>query len=276
MTASLLESDEDDLASATELAAHAGNTVWPGVAVPSDAFREHVRTTGARPADLSRNGSDLYLACAGARGDALALRIFEQRLLPPLAAPIRRLGVPSASAEDALQNVAVSLLAGPRPGILGYSARSPLPAWLRVVAMRTAIDLLRQVKTPGFGDSLLHDLADDGDDPELRATKLRHTSEVQRALQDCLEGLPRRSKTILRMFYVDGLNIDAIGAVYHVHRATVARWMISIRAEVTADLRARLGMASKATASDFRSLVLALRDEIQVSLRRVLKTRNTE
>ena len=267
---------EGDLASAIELAARAGKAAWPDLAVPRDVFSDHVRRAGARPVDLARNGSDLYLACAAARGDARALQIFEQRLLPPLAGPIRRLGVPDASAEDALQNVAVTLLAGSRPGIVGYSARSPLSAWLRVVAMRTAIDLLRQVKVPGCGDSLLSDLAADGDDPELSATKLRHTSEVQRALQACLEGLPRRSKTVLRMFYVDGLNIDAIGAVYRVHRATVARWMITIRSEVTADLRARLGMASKATSADFRSLVLALRDDIQVSLRRVLQSRNTE
>jgi RNA polymerase sigma-70 factor (ECF subfamily) len=72
------------------------------------------------------------------------------------------------------------------------------------------------------------------------------------------------------MHYVDGLNIEAIGAVYHVHRATVARWLIAIRAEVLNGLRERFALAPKATSSDFRSYYSALRDELHLSISRVL------
>jgi RNA polymerase sigma-70 factor, ECF subfamily len=265
--------DGVDLAPASQLAARAGEAAWPGVRVPAEVFTQHVRRTGARPEDLARHGGDLYLACACAHGDATAFRVVERQLLPRLAGPLVRLSVPRTSVDDVLQEVAMVVLTGPRPAIASYSARSALVTWLRVVAMRTAINTLRQASAPRVGELLLNELVDAGEDVELRATRLRFKEEVQRALDASLESLPRRSKTLLRMHYVDGLNIDAIGAVYHVHRATVARWLIAIRSEVMLQLRQRLDLGPAATPSDLRSLVVALHADIQLTLSRLLRSR---
>jgi RNA polymerase sigma-70 factor (ECF subfamily) len=260
---------ELDLDQAIALAARAGRSAWPGIELPLERFAAHVRGTGARSVDVAMHGADLYLACALAARDSIALRIFEQRLLPRLDAPVGRLGLADASVADVLQNVSLGVLAGPRPRITGYSARSTLLHWLRVVATRAAITALRRTTAPA-GDALLADLADAGDNPELLATKLRFGGELQRALEESLEKLPRRSKTILRMHYIDGLNIEAIGAVYQVHRATVARWLIAIREEVLVGLRERFAISARATSADLRSLFFALQGELHVSLNRVL------
>jgi RNA polymerase sigma-70 factor (ECF subfamily) len=262
-----------DLERAIGVAARAGRAAWEGVDVALADFAAHVRGSGARADDLEQHGADLYLACASARGDVPALRILERRLLPLVAGPVRRLGVPEAGVDDVLQNVLVAVVAGPQPRIARYSARSALLHWLRVVAIRTAITSLRRTKAPAAGEALLNDIADAGGDPELHATRLRFGGELQQALEESLEKLPRRSKTVLRMHYVDGLNIEAIGAVYRVHRATVARWLIAIRSEVLAGIRERFALSAPATSSDYRSLYFALRDELHVSLGRVLGSR---
>ena len=266
-------SDGPELTAAIQLAARAGRAAWPGVDLPVEAFAQHVQRTGARPVDLIQHGGDLYLACAAARGDTRAVRVVERELLPGLAGPLARLNVPRISVADVLQDVALVVLAGPRPAIASYSARSALATWLRAVAMRTAVSALRQSKAPPLAELVMDELVDAGEDVELRATRRRFSVDVQRALDASLENLPRRSRTILRMHYVDGLNIDAIGAVYRVHRATVARWLLAIRAEIVAQLRQRLDLGREATSADLRSLVSALHADIQLSLSRVLRSR---
>jgi len=261
---------ELDLDGAVAQALEAGRAAWAGVDLPADQLTAHARQVRARPADLLRHGADLYLACALVGGNPAALRIFEQRLLPLLVGPVRRLGIPATSVDDVLQNVSLAVIAGPRPRIASYAARSALFFWLRIVAIRIAVSSVRRTPAHPAGEMLFRDLVDGGAGPELEVTKLQLGPDLQRALEESLEKLPRRSKTILRMHYLDGLNIEAIGAVYRVHRATVARWLIAIRAEVMVGLRERFLLSPQATSSDFRSIFSALRDELQLSLERVL------
>lgn len=61
-----------------------------------------------------------------------------------------------------------------------------------------------------------------------------------------------------------------IGRIYHVHRATVARWLVAIRGRVFDDLRGRVALNWGTSTNDLRSLVRILRDEIHVSARRIL------
>jgi RNA polymerase sigma-70 factor (ECF subfamily) len=259
-----------DLEAAITVAAEAGHAAWTGVELPPEVFASHVRETRARAADVVQHGADLYLACATARGDAAALRILERRLVPRLAGQVRRIGVPAANVEDVLQNMLIEVVGGPRPRIAHYSGRGALLRWLRVVAIRTALTSLRRADVPTVGDALLSDLAATGDDPEIGTLKRRFSAELQQALEEALAQLPRRSKTVLRMHYLDGLNIEAIGAVYHVHRATVARWLISIRTEIATSVRKRFALAPRPTSSDFRSLTIALQEELHISIDRVL------
>ena len=82
--------------------------------------------------------------------------------------------------------------------------------------------------------------------------------------------LTAREKTILRMHFLDSMNIDALGTVFQVHRATVARWLVSIRTHVLHDVRRRLSLDLGASSSEAQSLVRLLRSEVQVSIQRIL------
>ncbi len=90
------------------------------------------------------------------------------------------------------------------------------------------------------------------------------------ALEESIQSLDARDKTLLRLNVVDGLNIDVIGRIYKVHRATVARWLVAIRRKIFDDLRARAALHWGASSGDLRSLVRILGDDIHLSARRIL------
>jgi hypothetical protein len=69
-------------------------------------------------------------------------------------------------------------------------------------------------------------------------------------------------------------NIDAIGLVFKVHRATVARWLLGIRGGIAAALRQRVGAQVRPTSTGFRSALAVIRDDLTVSLGRVIGPRS--
>jgi RNA polymerase sigma-70 factor (ECF subfamily) len=257
---------------AIALAAERGRSTWPEVNLPGEVFANHVRRLGVADGDLVLNGADLYLACACAQADERALAILQKALLPAIDGHLRRLGVPDDDLEDVRQLLLVRLLSAPNGGLASYAARSPLVRWLRIVAGRAAIDARRVgLRTSRPGDQTAIDkLVSDGADPEVAAMRLRLKEDFQAALEESLGALSARAKSILRMHYVDGLNIAAIGQVYNVHRATVARWILGIRSAVLARLRQRLSVALRPTSSEFRSLTAAVQSQLEISVDRVL------
>lgn len=262
-----------EFATAVEGALRDGRQLWPDVAVADEDFARHLRALGADRDAIVRHGGDLFFALACARGDQAALRVFERRILPSLDRYLRRCGIQGAALDDARQKVRMRLFSDPNPRIAAYAGRGSLLGWLRVVATRVALDMVdsSDAERTRLGDhDALGRLVAAGGDPELGAAKSRMRASFQAALDEGLAGLSSRAKTVLRLHYVDGLNIDAIAAVYHVHRATVARWLVAIRSAVLANLRKKLSVTVRPTSSDFRSLAAALRDELHISMDRVL------
>ena len=109
-----------------------------------------------------------------------------------------------------------------------------------------------------------------GADPELVAAKLEHQEAFRQALSECLKELGPREKTLLRMNFNDHMNIDEIGVVYRVHRATVARWLAAIRSQVFECVCQRLSLKLRSSPSEVASLVRLVRSDIDLSIRRLL------
>ena len=65
--------------------------------------------------------------------------------------------------------------------------------------------------------------------PEGKLDRARWLSCLEHGLAHALERLSPRERNVLRMHYGHALSIDAIGRVYGVHRATVARWLSTAR-----------------------------------------------
>jgi len=250
-----------------------GCRAWPGVRTDLDAYVAWVGSAAIAASDLTARAEDLYLAWACAGGDEHAHAFFETQFLSRVESYISRFRLAPHLLDEVCQRVRLKQLFGIRPGIGGYRGRGPLGAWVRATAVRVAFDVAAET-----GNRIIDhhaELADVwrafDDGPEAATLKEAYRDRLICALEQSLGALGARDKTLLRMHVVDGLNIDGIGRVYKVHRATVARWLVAIRRRIFDDLRARAALSWGASSGDLRSLVRILRDDIHLSARRILQ-----
>ena len=117
---------------------------------------------------------------------------------------------------------------------------------------------------------MLESLANTDVDPELAVAKAQHRDLFVAALEEGFAILTAREKTLLRMYFLDAMNIDQISVVFRVHRATVARWLVRIRKQMLDHLCARMTVDLRSTASEVNSLVHLVRSDIELSVRRLL------
>lgn len=249
----------------------ASRAAWPGVDIADDVFAAYVaeRVDGAVDTALaSLCVSDLYLACAVGRGDATALRAFEAQL-EHVAGAIAHLDGGSALVGDVTQAVRERVLAssaGGKAKIFDYRGRGDLRGWLRVVAVREALQLMRarRRETP-IPDDLATKL--EAQEPPLPAEERRVYRE---AFTAALATLSPRDRNLLRQQYIYGANIDELGALYGVHRATVARWIAQIRDTLLRRTRHHIGEALRLTGDDLDSAMGRIGDHLDYSLRHTL------
>jgi RNA polymerase sigma-70 factor (ECF subfamily) len=251
---------------------------WPGLEVELPAFEAHVaRCLGDDPPSVAAalNGRDLYLACACAAGDAAALQAFEREVMPATAAAVRRFDPSPGFVDEVRQQLRAKLFVpaerGAAPKIASYAGRGPLVTWVRVVAVRLALDLRSAAdRERPTTTSQLAELAPDTDDPGMRLLKERFAAEFKQALHGACERLNDRDRTVLRLRFVDGVDVDQIAAIYGTHRTTVSRWIRRIREELFAGTRDQLRAAMRLADSELDSMLRIARSRLDVSLSTVL------
>jgi RNA polymerase sigma-70 factor (ECF subfamily) len=252
-------------------AMHAAAQAWPGVALPAADFASWTRERGIDVDSLRARGADLYLAAACGRGDRTALELFDRAFLQPPGPSVGRITLAAEQLDELRQRLRVRLLSGPSPRIATFQGQGPLGAWVRVAAARMAADLQWGDRPPGAGDGALVDaLVHAGADPELVTARREHQAEFRTALEECIATLTPREKTLLRMSFIDEMNIDEIRLVYRVHRATVARWLVAIRRQVFESVCQRLSITLRSSPSEVASLVRLVRSDVDLSIGRLL------
>ena len=255
-----------------EAAFEAGRAAWPAARLPYAEFCRQVQESEVISPNLEAHASDLYLAYACASGDPGALRIFEDQFIQTMDVHLARAGVGPEWLSEVHQKVRLKLLVGSRPGIRRYRGQAPLSAFVRVTAVRMAVDVASAAAAMKQrpDEEILNVLISMDASPEVDAAKTLYRQKFRAAVEEALASLSKREKTILRLHFIDGLNISGIGSVYRVHRATVARWLVAIRRRVLGELRQRLALHLGGTPSELRSLVHLLREDIDLSARRIL------
>jgi RNA polymerase sigma-70 factor (ECF subfamily) len=253
----------------------AARAEWPTVEVTGEEFAAYVRERRAEDGDDARGtdparGSDLYLACACARGDEDALAAFEAAFFAEIDAAARRVGGPSV---DELRQVLRHRLfvadPGERPKIVEFTGRGALRVWVRIAAMRTALNLaLRGAREVALEGDALAVLVGGGDDPELTYMKRLYTDAFKTAFKEAFAALGSRERNLLRYAFGKGLTVDAIGSLYGVHRATAARWVAHAHARLIEKLRTAL--ASSIGQKDLASVLRMLDGRLQITLDRYL------
>jgi RNA polymerase sigma-70 factor (ECF subfamily) len=242
---------------------------WPSLALDAAGLLAHLARVGcAAPA----HPIDACLAAACAAGDAAAIRALEEEVVGRAADAARRVDASPAFRAEIAQRLRVRLLVAEGdapPRIARYTGEVPLFAWARVIAVRLALNAARDQRAPAREPA---DLDFASADPEIDYLREKYRAPFAAAFEEALRALEKDDRTILRLHYVDGLNIDGIGRIFGVHRATVARWLVRVRAEVLARARELLAARLGADPEDCDSVLGVLAGEIDLTLSRVLRT----
>ena len=248
-----------------------GSRQWPALrGLTLGAFRAFVDEVAVEPEALDQHAGDFYLAAAAVAGDADAVKLFDERILADLPRWLARLRLQPATIDDIGQQLRAKLLVGPEPRLRQYRGKGPLGAWVRVAAMRVALDVCGG--DPVFSDRLP---APDGPllgalSPEQQLIRDEYGTLFEQALRDALAQLAKRDRNLLRLHYVSRMSLDAIARAYRVHRATVVRWLAAVRSDLDTVVRVRLWQELGVSPSEFRSLWNAVRSNVEVSLSHLL------
>ena len=110
-------------------------------------------------------------------------------------------------------------------------------------------------------------------DQEQQLIRSKYGQLFQEALRNAVGHLSKRDRSLLRFHYVAGMSLDAIARTYRVHRATVARWLATIRDDLDSAVRIRLWDELGVSTTEFQSLWNAVRSDVDVSISALLAAR---
>ena len=259
---------DSEIAAAHREAAH----LWaPSVSVAIERFGDMVCAAAVTVESLRQWGTDLYLACAAGNGNHAAVRVIEERFIARLPARIRRLGAASENVGDVLQTVRERLFSGAAPKIRAYNGAGPLEQWIKVVAIRTAIDLHRTDKSiPRVEAAWLETVVPPEGDASALMMKVEYKREMEAAIRELVPRLSVRDRAVLRLHVVEGVSIEKIAASYGVHRVTVARWVWNAGETLLDALRARFREKFGIVPGEFDSLARLARSQLSVDLAALL------
>jgi len=252
----------------------AGRQSWPTIELAPEAFAEQLAphaTDGAPPRDL--RATDFYLTAACARRASGAIEAFEREHLRRVDAYLARMRVSRAFVDDVRQALREKLFVGKdgaAPKIVEYGGKGALTSWMRVIAVRTAIDLQRQ-RTEIVEPRSSELAGSSPGDPEAAYIKEGYRAAFDEAVRTAVARLAPEQLYILRLHFIDGLTLDEVATKLAIHRATVARRIAVARAAVAdharQELRAKLG----ASESEVESIIGLMQSHLDVSLKGLLR-----
>jgi RNA polymerase sigma-70 factor (ECF subfamily) len=185
-------------------------------------------------------------------------------------------------ADEVRQALRVKLLVrdGDNEGKLAqYTGRGPLAAWLRIVAVRTVLSM-RRATGPSAAreeeDELLGGIAAEGADPELEHLRATYKDAFRTAFHEALMALDVAERNLLRLHHVEGLNVDELAPIFQIHRATAARRLVKAREEISERTRSLLVSRLRLSESECSSIMGMILSQLDVSLVRVLSTRDED
>jgi RNA polymerase sigma-70 factor (ECF subfamily) len=253
---------------------HAGRQAWPDIALDEGLFTQALRDGR----DERVHAADLYLACAALQGHPAAVGAFERQHMSRVPQFVGHLRLPAHALDDLCQRLREELLL-PRglraPKLAEYAGRGALGAWLRVVAVRAALDQLHaeQGRATSALDSELPFLDGVGDEPELQLVRLRLRERFVEALQAASQALTARERNLLRLSLVDGLTLEQMAPLFGVTKSTVHRWVEQGRRhfldEVQRFFREELGLSG----SELDSVGRLLQSQVDFSLPSLFRSR---
>jgi RNA polymerase sigma-70 factor (ECF subfamily) len=256
---------------------------WPTIVLSRERFIAYL--TERLPDDAGRDEalrslhtSDLYLACACADGDAHALQAFETHCLSVVGQSLARLHLDQDMCAEVKQRLRHALFVHERgrARIEGFQGKGTLRAWIRVMAVRDGLAILRRLRfRTAIHDDQLMDTVAAADTPDVAYLKRKYRNEFRLAFADAVRSLTDRERLFLRQRFLDGLAVIEIARLHRMDRGTAARWIERARASVLEATRASLADRFAVPPEEIDSILRLVGSQLEVSLR-VLLRRRTE
>lgn len=236
-------------------------------AVDPAAFAAHVERCGVSETGLAQHAADVYLACACAAANPAAIAVLERREMARIPSFLHQYDPRPEFADEVLQQVRCKLLLGEPPRISQYSATGPLGAWIRMAAIRLALDAIRGRKPEQKAGDELADIMDGAVSPELDAMRSRFQPLFQEALRKAIAAIPSDDRMILWLYFGKDLSIDEISGMVGVHRATVARRISRTGDKLLQDVRRELVDTQGVAPSEFDSMCRMVGYDLVITMR---------
>jgi RNA polymerase sigma-70 factor (ECF subfamily) len=255
----------------------AAQGAWPGFSVaPEDFLRwlvGRLPAEGPRGAESLKAG-DLYLAFACTRGDAAALRAFEQHYVPELDVALVRLRLSDTQREELRQELRQKLLVsedGKEPRIGMYGGKGELRRWVQAVATLEGLVLLRR-HTPevGMEEEFFEAFPSAAEDVELQHARREYQVEFKRAFEEALASLGPEERNLLRRHFIDGLTTPQLASLQGIHRVTMFRRLRQACETLVERTRKLLLARLPVTEGELASLNRLIRSQLDMSLERLL------
>ncbi len=257
----------------------AARTAFPSWRLDEDAFLAHLGARVQGESDLAEalegvHAEDLFLAFASLAGHGEALQELDRRVVTATRSAVAQFRAAPSFAEDVQQLVRQKLLlsTGTAPAkLLDYAGRGPLALWLRIAALRVALNLIDAEKPRAHGEpAALKGLAAPEPGPESVLEQRRVGPALKGALEEALQQLSTRERNYLRLYFVEGLTVEAIARMEGAHKSTVSRWLSRSKETLLMRMRALLAERLALSPPELESLMGDLHSQLDLSLLRVL------
>ncbi len=216
---------------------------------------------------------DLYLVFGCLQDDRASVRTFVETHGPELDRGARKLAWTGLTDEE-FRQIGLARLFTPsrdKPTRLAlYTGQAPLRTWMRVVAGRLAVDMMRAARPEATLDPDRHAvLTSYGIGDGAR----EHRAVVQSAYEVAFGRLEDEDRRLLRHLLVHGLNTEDLGALLGVHRTTAARRLAKARQRLHELARDELAARVGAQQQTLDSIVADARSQLELSVERLLASR---
>lgn len=232
---------------------------YPGVTLSDVEFVRFVTEKLGAGASLDAlRTSELFLACACARHDPVAIAFLERETFAEIDAAHRRFPQAGILLDDLRQRMREKLLFGAPPAILGYAGVGALRRWVRASVLNLLINIAqREMREQPTEVEVFDGVIGSMPGAEAAYVKLACRADFEAALEAAMKSLGDREKNLLRHAFVDLRNVGEIGAIYAVHRATAARWVAAARDKLVEETLANLMRRLRISETEARSIVKA-------------------
>jgi RNA polymerase sigma-70 factor (ECF subfamily) len=253
-----------------------GRRAWPTLTLAPETFGTRLARHAKQTSDPSQflasvHAEDFYLACGVVEQDRAALECFEQHFMTQVGEYVLRVTVDHDLVTEVRQRLRQAIVVGdpPPPKLLEYSGKGALGGWIRIMAIRTALNLLR-------GKGLSDEEASEVEprvvmDPELAFVKAQAQHLFREAFLRALDSLPVQERSLLRLHYVEGLTMDQLSRMYKTPRSTIARRVNEVRQAILEATEQLLRDGHRLSTSEVQSLIHGAASHLQLTLSKFLK-----